>query len=237
MQRAQVSADFSIVFAAMILIFTLIIIIFFSNYLQLRSYSNYILAKDVLEKFSTKASSVYLQGPGAYEFAFISFPNFGINFSASFISNNTIKLYVNDFGDVYKNLDFNVSGYFFENQTDGYFLIYNNGSNILIQPAPYIYLSKNGFYFNQSNSAQSLIIQNLSPIPVFINVSLVSSCTSCTYSAAGLSTLAPGQSQEGSLSTGTVGGGLYTGYLKINLTNNYNYANYSLLLPITIKIN
>ena len=235
-KRAQLSADFSIIFAVMILIFTVIVFIFFSNYLQTRTYVNYLLAKDVLEKLSTKASRVHLQGPGAYEFAFVSFPIYGINFSASSISGNVLKLYVNDFGDVYKKVDFVVSGHFLSNQTDDYFLIYNDGTNVLIQPAPYVYLSKNSFYFNQSNSYQTLLIKNLSPIPVYINITLVSSCTTCTYSTEGVSVLAPAQSQEGILETGALPSGLYKGYLKINISNTYNYANYSLNIPFTVKI-
>jgi hypothetical protein len=233
--KAQITAEYIIMFILLLSVFIIVSIIMFNSYQQLKYYAEYKQAKNFLDQLMINTNNVWESEENSSKLVFLYFPEFEIDFNKSQIENKIIKLYMPKFGEVYKIADYNLSGRL-SNQTNYYYILKNN-SKVFVYPATKIQISKSGFYINSTPTQEKLIIKNLGPISLNCTQTFViNNCPFCSYSAIGTSIIGPSGELEGNLSIPSLSAGIYNGNIKINITNNNGYANYSFEIPITIEV-
>ncbi|MEM4360954.1 MAG: hypothetical protein QXV83_02315 [Candidatus Anstonellaceae archaeon] len=233
--KAQASAEYVILIAVLLVVFLIVATLFFNLYGELNS----AIKKQQLENFintlSSSSKKVYSQGPGARELIFLDQPEFDIDFENSKIENKTICLKTKKFGDFCQGVNFEVEGYL---KNGSYYLIENIQNKIRILPSTKLYYSKPGFYFNFTPQNSTIEIVNYGQINLTLNQTIfVNNCINCDYNASGIRILGGGERLIGLVIIPSLSSGIYNGYLEIRATNNLNYANHTIILPITIEQN
>ncbi|MCX8163560.1 MAG: hypothetical protein N3D10_03325 [Candidatus Micrarchaeota archaeon] len=234
--KGQASAEYIMLIAVLLIVFLVVIVLFFDLYGQLEAIIQKKNAEYFVDSLAAAAKRVYQQGPDAKELIFLDYSDFEVDKQKSKIENRTICLHLKKFGDVCSRVNFDIEGYFLPTQISGYYLIWND-NRTKIYPATYFYYSKPGFYFNSSPASSGIELTNYGHINLTLNQTLyIQGCSSCTYNESGLSVLEPAKTKIGQLNIANLLPGRYTGYLKIEASNNLNYANQTIILPVTIEI-
>ncbi|MFH1306287.1 MAG: hypothetical protein ABIH83_01360 [Candidatus Micrarchaeota archaeon] len=234
--KGQVSMEYTVVMAAMLIILIVLVVIFNGIYAQEALHEQYAQSNHVVSILSAGARDVWAQGPGAHQEYMLDIP-VSVILENSSIANHTLSLHVRNFGDAFAVLPFNVSGSW-PNQTGTFRAsIHHNGTHVLIRPAGMVSISRTGFYFNSSSQSYGLTIQNRANVSYTITQTL--ECSICSYDEEGTTSLGSGESVTGNLTISGYPPGIRTGHFNITAipAPDSDLPNETFTLPITIVNN
>lgn len=227
--RAQASAEYAMVMAAMLVILIILMAIFMGIYSQQSSRAQYAYAQHTLSVLATAAKDVWIQGNGSEQKFLLDIPD-SADLARSSIINKTMKLYISQYGDAFEVLPFNVSGAW-PSQTGAFYAsVFNNGTQVLIRPAGMLQINTTGLYFSSSGSRA---IKYENKANVSYRIEHVLACSFCSFTTSSFD-LAPGASQTRALSA-SVSSGIHSGYLQITAypLETSDLPKETFILPIT----
>ncbi len=239
--RGQMSLEYVMVLAAMLLILTLLIIIFNGIYSQQALRSQYVQAHDAVGALAASAQDVWAQGNGSSQQILVDLPPTTVLSSSNF-SSHIIYLNLLGFGDVSAAVPFPINGTWPTQPGRSLMSVSNNGTAILIRPAGRMESNLSGFYFNfTSGGSQQISLGLRNQANVSYAVTHTLSCpagATCTYNATSPNTMNPQDIQTANLHVTSSTAGLSTGYLTLDLVPavGSGLPTEQLILPVTIRV-
>ncbi|MDE1798336.1 MAG: hypothetical protein KGH63_02940 [Candidatus Micrarchaeota archaeon] len=240
-RAGQVSMEFVIIMAAMLLVLTLLIVIFNGIYSQQALRSQYLQAHQGLADLQASASEVWAEGNGSSQLVLITLPA-STNLTGSNFTARSMFIYVSGFGHVSTATSFPINGTWPTQVGQTLMSVYNNGTTVLIRPAGRLEANLTGFYFSifSGNSQQySLSLRNRANVSYTVTHTLTCpSGVTCTYNATSPNTMAPEAQQVANLNVTSTTAGLSTGYLTLDIVpaGGSGLPTEQYVLPITVRV-
>ncbi len=235
-KKAQMTIEFTAVLAIMLILLLLIIVLVASTHSKQNIQVQYTMANDAVKTLGAAANSVWSQGYGAVEHKQILIPE-SVVLSSSYISNNSIVLYVSNFADALDITNANVSGNWPAQTGSVVMAVRNNKTHVLVFPASMVSVNVSGVYFNSASSVQ-ILISNQGSQDYTVRSALVKPAGSCLTSTSSQGVVLAGQSTTRQVFSTLCSSGLHSAFLQINATApaGSKHENVTFNIPITANI-
>lgn len=244
-QKGQVSAEFASVLAIQLLIIALLMVIFISVISQIGLRSQHVIVQESVFAVADAARLVWETGPGSGKLVQINIPE-AADLGQSYIRNNTIDIYMQNFGDVSAAVPFQINGNWPSQIGNGFVEVLHNGTQVIVRPAAYIDINASAVYVNYNKTSSALNSTKLrvtnrmnNTYNFTIRYSSCSSSISCAIVPFSNASLAPFASYEFNVTINAAGynAGLYGGIVNFTMVSNASYnPNASYAIPIGARI-
>ena len=245
-RRAQVSLEYTIISAVMLVVLAVLMVTFNGLYSQYALKAQYQQATHAISVVGAGATDVWKQGKYARQQVLIDIPA-QADLSRSNISKNVLDLYVENMGDASMQLPFLVSGNWPAQNGRAAMLIYNNGTGVSIMPAGRLELNVTGLYYNNnggSHSSGNLLTKVTNRANASYSVAYSVACQAamtCIFYGSNPETIASGATPITHVITASVAGnkyGLYSGYLNVTATpaSGSGLPTETFIVPIQLRI-
>lgn len=241
-KSGQVSLEYLMLTAAMLLILLVLILVFMGQYAQQGIVVQQRSAAHSLSVLAGAAQEVWVAGVGAEQKVTVDIPE-SADLASSRISGRVISLNLSGLGDVSRSLPMNVSGAWPLKTGSFYASVYNNGTLVLIRPAGGLVVNVTGIYMRVGAGAPanstSLRISNRANATYTLTQALTCPAQTvlCTYDGAN-GALAAGAGQTATVAISSANPGLRAGYLAIQAVPaaGSGLPNENITIPITIRV-
>lgn len=240
--RGQVSLEYLMLTAAMLLILLVLILVFMGQYAQAGIVVQQRTAAHSLSVLAASAQEVWVAGVGAEAKVTVDIPE-SADLPSSRIAGRVLSLNLSGLGDVSRSLSMNVSGSWPGKTGKFYASVYNNGTHVLIRPAGGLVVNVTGIYMRVANggaaNSTSLLIRNRANVTYTLTQVLTcpTQTSSCTYSGTN-GDLAPEAGQTATVAISSATSGLRAGYLTIQAVpaTGSGLPGENIIIPITIRV-
>ncbi len=247
-RRAQVSLEYTIISAVMLVVLAVLMVTFNGLYSQYALKAQYQQATHAISVVGAGATDVWKQGKYARQQVLIDIPA-QADLSRSNISKNVLDLYVENMGDASMQLPFLVSGNWPAQNGRAAMLIYNNGTGVSIMPAGRLELNVTGLYYNNNGGSHSsgnmlMAVRNRANVS-YSKIEYTITCQVamiCGFFGSNPDTnFASGATPITHVITASVAGnkyGLYSGYLNVTATpaSGSGLPTETFIVPIQLRI-
>lgn len=240
--RGQVSLEYLMLTAAMLLILLVLILVFMGQYAQAGIVVQQRSAAHSLSVLAATAQEVWVAGVGAEAKVTVDIPE-STDLATSRIRGRVLSLNLSGLGDVSRSLPMNVSGAWPDKTGSFYASVYNNGTHVLIRPAGGLMVNVTGIYMRVANggaaNSTSLLISNRANVSYTLTQVLTcpTQTSSCAYNGTN-GDLAPEAGQTAAVTISSANSGLRAGYLTILAVpaGGSNLPGENITIPITIRV-
>ena len=238
----QVSLEYLMLTAAMLLILLVLVIVFMGQYAQQGIVVQQRTAAHSLSVLAGAAQEVWAAGAGAEQKMTVDIPD-AADLATSRIAGRTLSLNISGIGDVSRSLPMNVSGQWPLKTGRFYASVYNNGTHVLIRPAGGLVVNITGIYMRIPNGGPAnstrLLISNRANVTYTLaqTLSCPSGTVSCAYDGTN-GDLASGAAQTAIVTISSITPGLRAGYLTISAVPaaGSDLPGENITIPISIRV-
>lgn len=240
-RAGQVSVEYTLILATMLLILVLLIAIFNGIWTQNALKAQNLQARFSLGLLKAAADDAWRQGPGARVGADVFIPPSTLLENSS-VANRTLRLYLAGSGDATAKTEAPISGHWPNRTGTARMEAYHNGTLILIRPAGRLHVNTTGLFISKSPSGSKtaqVAIRNRTDQNYTLGHSM--SCPSsitCSHNGSA-ATLQPGAAYVVEVEVSGGGAGtLVSGYYAVNGTADpaHGLPNETYVVPIQVDV-